>query len=309
MFASAFPEVSFNREAHSYCWRDRDNAAAAAAATPIPLISATTVIGELKPEFDRDGISRMVANRDGKTQEEVLAEWEQKSLNALAKGSAMHAYIEDLLQGRMDAVVEEMNELPELAGFKRAWQRLEKSHGARMEHQELVVGDVELGIAGTVDAVVTLNQPANPRKLKRVWHVFDWKSGKKFESSNRYEKLLPPFQDLDNCHLNVYSLQTSIYRLILERAARRLGLGGGEDVEFADSYLVHLRTDGSHYTYRGRDYRARVEEWLLGRQRVIAASLPPLPAAKIQWMPPTPQAEAAMRLGLAFPKKLGAEFF
>ena len=244
---SPFAAIVFDRDSHSYTLRG------------VALVSVTTVIGELKPPFDRDRVSQRVAERDGLTVDEVLAEWEAKSLAALAKGSAVHAYIEDLFQGRADTVVESMNDLPELAGFKRAWARLVTSHGARMERQELVVGDAALGVAGCVDALVTLSEGG-----VRRWHCFDWKTGKKFDAHNRFENLLPPFQDLDASHLTMYSLQTSLYRLILERAAPTL--------TFGDSYLTHLRSDGSHAVYRGRDYRERLRRWLESRRTVTNAT-------------------------------------
>lgn len=239
-------EVVFNQASHTY---ECDGQ---------PLISVTKVISELKPVFDKDTISKRCALRDGITQEEVLKAWEDASLLALAKGSATHAYIEDLFQGRVDKVTELCNETPEIRAFKSAWSLLEKNFQAKIVKQELILGDPELGIAGTTDAIAKLWHP-DP-----LFHVFDWKTGKKFDSSNRYEKLLPPFQDLDNCHLVVYSLQTSIYRLMLERKVKREGKSG----VFGESYLVHLRPDGTSFLYRGRDYRERVLEWLLSRKKV-----------------------------------------
>lgn len=239
----ALPQIAFDREQHAYTCNG------------VSLASVTTAIGELKPKFDRERISLVVASRDGLTQQQVLDDWDSRSLAALAKGSAVHSYIEDLFKNRDDSVVESMNDLPELAGFKKAWSRLQKSHKAIIEHQELIVGDPELGIAGMVDAIALLH----PASALQSRHIFDWKTGRKFDSSNRYEKLLAPFDDLDNCQLSMYSLQTSLYRLILERA----GWGG-----FGDSYLVHLRADGTHYTYRGRDYRGRLEKWLIERKLI-----------------------------------------
>ena len=35
------------------------------------LISATTLVSRIKPDFDKDGVSKRVAERDGITQEEL----------------------------------------------------------------------------------------------------------------------------------------------------------------------------------------------------------------------------------------------
>lgn len=219
-----------------------------------PLTSVTTVIKEVVPVFDKDAVSKKCAEKDGVTQEEILERWAESSLSALAKGSATHAYIEDLVQGRADPVVECINDLAEIRAFKKGWGRLESEFGAKIVKQEMMIGDAELGIAGTVDAIVLFRQP------EQYFSIFDWKTGKKFESSNRFRKLLPPFDDLDDCHLNIYSLQTSLYRLMLERQGKTL----------RDSYLMHLRADGEPMGYRARDFRLRALNWLLGRKKVAA---------------------------------------
>src|SRR5690606_31039392 len=108
----------------------------------------TTVIKQVVPVFDKDGISKRVAQREGITQEEVLQQWKDSSLIALAKGSATHAYIEDLFKGHADPIVESANNTPELKAFKAAWSNLQRDFDAEIVRQEYVLGDLELGVAG-----------------------------------------------------------------------------------------------------------------------------------------------------------------
>lgn len=214
----------------------------------VPLTSATQLVSSLKKPFDRERISRRVADRDGVTQDEVLLAWEDKSKAALDRGSCVHAYIEDFFDGKASAVVEHAGELPEIAGFRRMWARLRATFDAAMVAKEIVVGDVELGVAGRIDAVMALT--VDGVRLPAIW---DWKTGAKFDVRNRYDTMLPPFEDVEASHLALYSVQVSVYRLILERA----GIVTGEP------HLMHLRSDGAYHLFRARDYRERLLEWLL----------------------------------------------
>jgi hypothetical protein len=94
-----------------------------------------------------------------------------------------------------------------------------------------------------------MERPTSKRKA-----LLDWKSGKNFSDRNEYgERLLDPFSDLDNCEQVVYSMQVSLYRLILERD----GFTGPVD----ECLILHL-TDRSAVPHRVTDYRTRLLEWL-----------------------------------------------
>jgi len=109
---------------------------------------------------------------------------------------------------------------------------------------EWIVGDDELGIAGTVDTVFCGDTGI---------HIWDWKTGKEFKINNPWGKnLLPPFNDLPECELSIYSLQVSIYKLIIER---------NTDLVLNTSYLVHL-SEGGYQIYPALDLTERVKQWL-----------------------------------------------
>lgn len=246
----SFKDIVFKKENHTYqCFSNNIG---------VDLTSVTKLISTIKPPFDRDGISKMVAQKTFKSQEEVLASWDQKSADALDKGSCVHAYIEDLFKGIDDPLITEVNDLPECQGFKDAWAKLQKTNNIKMVEQEIVIGDLSLGAAGMVDAIVeVMIDDKEKDEKKTVLSTFDFKTGKKFESKSNYGGLLPPFQDLDNCHLNLYSIQVSTYRLILERKC--------PDLKFTDGYLVWLKDDGKFRVFRARDYRDRCLSWLTER--------------------------------------------
>lgn len=212
------------------------------------LISATTLVSRLKPDFDKDSISKRVAERDGISQEEVLRQWEKKGEQGRDRGTRLHTYIEDLMDGKIDPITRGVNDkLPSMEAFDKVWEKLSSKFKANMIYQEVVVGDEQYCVAGRVDAVFSLEVKNN-----RSMHILDWKTGK-FRIDNHYEKLLPPFDDLDNCELNAYSIQLSLYKLIIEK---------NTDLKLGESYLVHLRDDGEFMMHRARNFTERLNDWL-----------------------------------------------
>lgn len=234
-----FNEIIFNKEYHSYTYRGQR------------LASVTSTVYKLKPPFDPDGsVAVRSAAKAGVTVEEIKAKWEASRKASMDRGSRVHEAIALYLRGDFaqvdDPYLAFNQDLPEMKVFKALWAEVGINN--LVHNIEWVVGDIELGLAGTCDAVL-LNKQVN------TYHLFDWKTGGKFETSNRFGKLLAPFDDLDDCEFSIYSIQLAAYRLMIERnAGKQLG----------DSYIVHLREDG-HQFHKALDLRGRVEEWLRAR--------------------------------------------
>jgi hypothetical protein len=226
--ATNFEEIVFNPDYHSYTYHGAK------------LRSVTAALKEFQPAFDKPTVAKRVAEKSGKTVTEVLADWEARGKVALVNGNRVHKHIEETLNGKIPAGVDPFlifNErLPEMTAFDRLWEGMQQI--VRPLYVEWVVGDFEWGLGGTVDALVVNEQTG-------LFHIWDWKTGK-FDTSNAWENLLPPFQNYDACKLNVYSLQTSLYRLIIER---NTGLSLG------DSYIIHLSEDGRHNIHPATDFR------------------------------------------------------
>ncbi len=239
-----FEDIIFNESDHAYTLYGQ------------PLSSVTQVIGRLKSPFDTSTAATRVAERAGRDPADVLAEWEQKRRTALERGTTVHKYVaakilssSDCLSSRDDKVINRLNtphRLPEMDAFDRFWD--DNSKHNRKGQVEWVVGDAELGIAGTVDAMFW-----NSIALGNV--IFDWKTGGKFATENRWENLLPPFNNLPNCELSIYSLQTSLYRLIIER----------NEGEVESCTIVHLNNEGQITPYQAMDLRDQLFTWLTAR--------------------------------------------
>jgi hypothetical protein len=240
---TTFSEIQFDEASHTYTLHGQ------------PLTSVTKIISRLKPPFDAPAVAARVAERDGRAVAEVLAEWEEKRQASLDRGTHVHRYIaaKILSTGELspyDPAVEYLHtppRLPEMDAFDRWWDGAAGSNESGAI--EWVVGDAKLGVAGTVDAMFW-----NAYELGNV--IFDWKTGGKYATDNRFEKLLPPFDDLPNCEHSLYSLQTSLYRLIIER----------NRAEVKACYILHLGGDGVYTPHKCRDLRDRLLVWLAGEK-------------------------------------------
>lgn len=215
------------------------------------LNSVTTLINSLiKPPFDRDTIAPRSAAKRGVSVETILAEWDEKRTRSQVKGDRVHAFIRNHITGtpaQTDPFLQlnhERDLLPEERAFRTFWEMASPTVG-QVAHTEFLVGDVKLGIAGTVDCIA--HSPATEQ-----YHVWDWKTGT-FNTTNSWDKCLDPFSDLQASELVLYSMQVSLYRLLAERS----GMGG-----LGDSYLLHLTADGTFTVYKALDLRDRLLQWL-----------------------------------------------
>jgi len=229
-----FTQIKFNADQHRYFLNGRE------------LTSVTTKIKEFQKPFDRDGKARRVAEKEGRNVAEVLAEWEASGERGRRLGITVHEHIQKTLLGTengqlaLDPFMGLSTKLPEIVSFDRFWSQLAPLVSYCKEHVEWVIGDEELGVAGTVDTMLF-----SPETGK--YHLWDWKTGK-FDLNNRWENLLRPFAHLDACKLHIYSLQVSLYRLIIER---------NTGLDLGDSYLVHL-TENGHQVHRAIDLREKL---------------------------------------------------
>jgi hypothetical protein len=229
-----FDQIIFDEPTHTYTLDGK------------PLTSVSRTLDRVKAPFDRELIAGKMARKSGRPVADILAEWEEKGRLSREKGERVHAHIERVLKGQQDddPFLALNTLLPEEKAFNSFWES-DARKLLTLERAEWIVGDAELGIGGRLDALFY-----SPKTQKR--HIWDWKTGSKFRTSNQWDRMLEPFGDLDDCELQIYSLQASLYRLIVER-------GTGE--ELGDSYILYLGPDG-HLIHRAIDYRARLLAWL-----------------------------------------------
>ena len=197
--------------------------------------SVTTLLGKYKEPFEKEKISKAVANKRGVSQKEVLDEWQRTNEESLVFGTRIHKIIENFLKDRsffngatpeeklIISSFDEVCSLPaEVLSEHRVW-----SH----EHK----------VAGTADIIHTEGQ---------YFDVFDIKTNKKFNVYSAYNKFLySPVEHLMECEFTTYSLQLSayayLYSLLTGRKVRKLAIlyYNRANNTFSVYPIAYLKTD------------------------------------------------------------------
>ena len=181
-------------------------------------ISVTTFIHEYCNEFDAEGMAEKVANRDGKTVQQVLDEWAYKRDFSCSKGTTCHEWSQSLWSGAeykpllFDESKEYMSALDKIRNqainFKNDYQE-------HLEHliDELPIGSEEFNIASCVDHLFY-------NKLTGGLVLVDYKTNSLMEGYNKkaYKKTMKvPLSHINDDALHHYHIQLSIYKFLIEK--------------------------------------------------------------------------------------------
>ena len=132
----------------------------------IELMSVTEFISTFFPKFEKDKWSKYVAKRDGLTQEEVLKMWKEKGDKAKEFGTLIHNYAEAIIK---EEERPEADSYKEKMYFKAVEKFIDKND---FFDAELVVGDPELRVGGTIDGL---------SKKGEDIYLIDWKTNKEIK--------------------------------------------------------------------------------------------------------------------------------
>lgn len=160
------------------------------------------------------------------TTEKLLEDWDEKRESGTNRGSYLHLCLEKLnkrelitspLQLGATSNLEDISILIQLANnFKK-----ENPHLIPVI-SEFVVGDSKLKLAGRFDQLY-FNLKTNN------YEIWDYKTDKKFRTSNFFSKL--KVFNIDDCEFEKYSLQTSLYKYIIEKNTK---------IKLGQSNIVHF---------------------------------------------------------------------
>lgn len=198
----------FKADTHSYISSDEHN---------IPWVSVTSLVSLFKKPFDAEAVAKKVTKNKrskwyGIPPEKILEIWNGESERALELGTFYHNQREDDICS-LASIEKEGVTLPvyspiEKNGIKHApEQRI--TNGVYPEHMVYLKS---AGICGQADLIEVVNDHV---------YVTDYKTNKEIKTEGYTnwegvtEKLLPPVHNLDDCSLNHYALQLSIYMYII----------------------------------------------------------------------------------------------
>ena len=170
-------------------------------------VSGTQFCGHYMPEFNAAAVAPVIAKRQGKKTEDVIAEWDRKRIHSCEMGTRVHCNQELMMKGGQPQPT--FQDEREKAIMRNGILAINSIRSAGWEPfaAEKVIFSVKYKIAGTVDAIFVRG---------REYMIVDWKTNERIEKSNRYgEKCKNPLGHLDACEFVKYSLQLSLYRRIL----------------------------------------------------------------------------------------------
>lgn len=179
-------------------------------------ISVTTFIHEFCNEFDAEGMAEKVANRDGKTIQQVLDEWAYKRDFSCEKGTTIHEYIQSLFSGneyRKLTFDESKEYLDAVDKCQRQADNFYNDYKDRLEHlaDEFVVGSIEFDICSAIDHLFV-------NKLTGGLVLVDYKTNSDIHKSEKYAKSMKiPLSHLKDFTLIHYYIQLSIYKYLIEK--------------------------------------------------------------------------------------------
>lgn len=237
------PNFSFDENSHTYTYNDKENNIIQT------LESVTSFINRFKEKKDWNQIAKKFAFKNNKKPEDVLNEWKNKSEVAIDLGKIVHKWIEDFYKGMNPDIPEESffdtRITDRINQFKKIYfKKLSKLTPIK---QEFRIFSKKWNIAGTTDII--FNSSIG-------YLVGDWKTNENFTTNDhpkgKYNKLLYPFNDLWENNLNVYSIQLSLYRLILEEEA---------SFKTKDSFLVWIGPEEPKI-FKALDLRDRLYDYL-----------------------------------------------
>lgn len=203
----------------------------------------------IKP-FDSEYWAKKKAEEEGITTEEKLAQWDEIRERSCYLGTLVHNYIEDFYEKNSTELTEDEEANERIFEWHKIYESMLKdmvSIGS-----EIRVFSKKYNLAGTIDKLYL---------YKGMLIIGDWKTNKKIKTDKDFcfGKLLYPFEKLKENELNKYSLQLSIYALILEE----IGL------EITSGFICHIPHTGECQIYKTKDLRAELRNYLTNSMLLV----------------------------------------
>jgi hypothetical protein len=231
-----FNDIKYHDEPHKYYIGDTQ------------LTSVTTVIHKYEEGFDEEKWSRIKGEEFGVPQDDVKYAWRFINERATTKGSAIHDYTENLFLNKVFPYPKEL--IQAKFGYDPVWDEFvetkklvdrfyEKIKNVLIPIKtELVVYDKEFAVAGMVDMLFY-------NKKSKMFEIWDWKTNsadKAFnEDPEKVQYLQHPLYLLQNTAMDIYSLQLSTYKYIIEK---------NTNIKLGNSYIVW-------FSHKNEDYEVK----------------------------------------------------
>lgn len=244
-----FNDIKYHDEPHKYYIGDKQ------------LTSVTTLIHKYEEEFDADKWSEIKGERYNVSSDDIKFAWKFINERATIKGSAIHDYTENLFLNKVfpypkDLILKRFGNDPVWDEFLNTKKHVDNFYKVAKNRlipikTELVCFDEEYLIAGMVDMLFY--------NLKsKMFEIWDWKTNSSDnafnEAENTISNLKYPLFTLQNTAIDIYSLQLSIYKYILEK---------NTNIKLGDSHIVWFSHKNENFEVKKcHNYTYLVEDLL-----------------------------------------------
>ena len=240
---TAFNDVTFYDEPHKYYLGGKE------------LISVTTIIHQYQEEFNENYWSQYKADQFRLSQREILRAWNFINKKGTIKGSAIHDYAENLFQNKKfeypsQTILNEFGFDPIKREYDITKKHVDKFYSDTQGklipiRTEFIVYDKESLIGGMLD-LLFYNVKA------KEFQIWDHKTNKEFTSEMKSRHLLKELYVLEDCDLELYSLQLEMYKQIIEKNV---------PIKLGKSYIVWFSHNNDNYQIietKNREYYAKL---------------------------------------------------
>lgn len=226
---TAFNNVKYFDEPHKYFVDGNE------------LISVTTLLHKYQNVFDEKYWSEIKANQYGLKQYQVSRAWDFINKKGTFKGSAIHDYTENIFYNKKfeypkDKIYKEFGFDPIIREYNITKKHVDRFYSDSFGRlipikAELVIYDKIALIGGMVD-MLFYNVKAGE------FQIWDWKTNKDFTFDCKERHLLGDLFVLEDCDLEIYSLQLEFYKYIIEKYT---------SIKLGKSYLVWFSHNNPSY--------------------------------------------------------------
>lgn len=205
------------------------------------LTSVTTYLHHFSTPFDGAYWSDRKARERGVSQQVVMDEWAAIADRACYLGTEVHKWIEDFFNGIENPIEDLDPEVQErIRQFKILFEK--RLHKLIPIGQEIRMFNLKMKLAGTLDALFM--------SIDGEIYILDWKTNKKLvtDKERAYSNMLQEFYSEKDNNMNHYSIQTSIYRLMLWDAG----------IDAKGCFIVYIPPQGECQILKCKDYRPQL---------------------------------------------------
>ncbi len=229
-------------------------------------ISVTKLIEDYVQPFNEEEVASRVAEKNGKSIEEILEQWKTTNEQSCLKGSICHENVQNMFSGT-NILFDDKNlsEATKIA-LQRIFQQEKDFYENFKDKFELVANEYVIGskdneydIASAVDSLFINKLTGGLVMIDYKTNTDMYKTEKYYKSQKKQiPKMKVPLHKLDDTKITHYAIQLSIYKYLLEKYT---------NLKLEDMFIVWFSELNDNYQIIEIPYLKNEVEMILERRR------------------------------------------